>query len=333
MKNKIRYKVLKIINFLWSINFLHKIARVLNQITFGGFNQFASYFLKKLNKQIILKFGEYNINKTIYVIRLPDHGLYSIVHLAIHHLIYAKENSYIPVIDMKNYHSKFHKNFGKENIWEIFFEQVSNITLDEVYNSKNVIISEPGYRNSNFDFEYKISLEKSKVNYINQYFKNYIHYSSKAIKFIEDKIEKSDIEFESTLGVYSRGTDYHFAKGHARQPNLDELVISIEYFLRKYKIKYIFLVTEEDEKVEYFKRRFGSLIHYNDRNRIKNYDRHFSILDWSNESAEKFIESNYNYLYEIEILSKCEYFLCGTNNGSNAAIEKNNLKYKEVRVI
>ena len=38
------------------------------------------------------------------------------------------------------------------NSWEYYFEQLSNITLDEVYKSKNVILTENNFYSKNEDF-------------------------------------------------------------------------------------------------------------------------------------------------------------------------------------
>ena len=52
---------------------------------------------------------------------------------------YAEKNNYIPVVDFKNYKTQY--NIADENAWECFFEQISNYSLDEVYQSKNVVLS------------------------------------------------------------------------------------------------------------------------------------------------------------------------------------------------
>lgn len=56
------------------------------------------------------------------------------------HIGYAERNNYIPVVDFKNYEVQYTIQKG-EDAWKVFFEQISNYTLNEVYKSKNVILS------------------------------------------------------------------------------------------------------------------------------------------------------------------------------------------------
>ena len=90
-------------------------------------------------------FGEKNNDKIFYVIkRTPGTGFFSNVLFVINHLMVAKKNNYISVVDMENFPTIYNEKneiFKTKNSWEYFFENLNKIKLEEVYQSKNVIIT------------------------------------------------------------------------------------------------------------------------------------------------------------------------------------------------
>ena len=95
-------------------------------------------------KEHTLLGGRKNPDKVFYVIRRSGMklGLFSYFNTNLGRISYAYENDMIPVIDMQNFKNSFQAPDEKENIWEWFFEQPSDYTLKEVYESKHIIISE-----------------------------------------------------------------------------------------------------------------------------------------------------------------------------------------------
>ena len=87
--------------------------------------------------------GKLNPDKIFYIIqRHPGYGLFSNVAFVINHLKVAKDYGFTPVVDMENYTTVYNekkKVCNTFNAWEYYFEQTSNFTLEEVYNSKNFI--------------------------------------------------------------------------------------------------------------------------------------------------------------------------------------------------
>ena len=106
------------------------------------------------NREIKKSFGNKNRDKRIYIIRCindkskfyngPVYNLMANYFYVLTHLCYAKEKGYVPVIDQKNYsvyNSVLEPVNGTLNAWEYFWVQPSDITLDDAYQSKNVILS------------------------------------------------------------------------------------------------------------------------------------------------------------------------------------------------
>ena len=110
----------------------------------------------------VCEFGSLNPEKIFYVIKRSSHaGIFSYLSFVLNHLVVAKRNNFIPVVDMCNYVSPYNeknKINNTENSWEYFFNQVSSNNIDEVYKSKNVILSRDDYH---AEMSYQIHLENN----------------------------------------------------------------------------------------------------------------------------------------------------------------------------
>lgn len=106
--------------------------------------KYIYYFIAR--RDILQKkncYGKSNSDKIIYIVK-PDYqdgveGLLSLIHKQVIYIDYAKKNGYIPFVDWKNYKTQYYD--GKNNVWNYFFKQPSDIKEDEVYSSKNVYLS------------------------------------------------------------------------------------------------------------------------------------------------------------------------------------------------
>ena len=91
-------------------------------------------------------FGSKNKNKVFYVIRRsPGAILFSNFIYVLNHIEIAKKNNFIPIVDMENFttiYNEREKINNTYNAWEYYFEKLNKYTLNEVYKSQNVIITE-----------------------------------------------------------------------------------------------------------------------------------------------------------------------------------------------
>ena len=89
--------------------------------------------------------GNKNPGKIFYVIRRsPGAGLFSNLIYVLNHLDIANKHNFIPVIDMENYPTIYNERKsinGTKNSWLYYFEPVSKYSIEDVYKSKNVILS------------------------------------------------------------------------------------------------------------------------------------------------------------------------------------------------
>ena len=113
---------------------------------------------------IFKSFGELNEDKIFYVIkRSPGTGLFSNVTFVLNHLKICEKNNFIPVIDMDNFKTIYNekkKIKNTNNAWEYYFEKLNKFSLEEVYKSKNVLITSDKFFHF---FTYNIDLDDQMI--------------------------------------------------------------------------------------------------------------------------------------------------------------------------
>jgi len=283
-------------------------------------------------KFLKVSYGNKNKDKSFLVIGGHSAGLYSIIHNVLGYLIYAKKNGYIPVVDYKSNKTYYHSTMESFNLWEEYFEQPSEFSLDEVYSSKNVIHT-PLVFTADYpiNFEHIMYSDIILIHEFNGIFNNQVHYNRTTKDLIESLY--SEINHLELIGVYLRGSDYIELKGHHIQPLNQIIFDKIDEFLIKYNnINGIFLSTEEEATLNLYIEKYGELVYYQKRPRIKEYHMGQITPDISFDGVTDKIRIGREYLADIEILSRLNYFICGISNGSAAVIEKNGLNFKDYYV-
>ncbi len=212
-------------------------------------------------KYFIKSFGNKNANKIFYVMqRSPGGGLFSNLNYIIHHLSICEKLNFTPVIDMRNFLTKYNskgKYNNTYNSWEYYFLPVSKYKLDDVYQSKRVIICDSKTRKINYfdSFEFL-------NNFHLKVFKKYIRINNKIIKKVK-QFKKLNYRNYKILGVHFRGSDMKYQERHPFPPTLKQIVNSIDKNIAKYKYNKIFLVTEEQDYLNKLKKIYkDKLIYY-----------------------------------------------------------------------
>ena len=273
-------------------------------------------------------YGIENPDKYYYVIGQNDLscGLWWIINKVVMHLVYAEEKGYIPIVDYLNFKTQYHNNneFGKINIWEKFFEQPYNISLDDIRHSKNIIISDKyaapssKYLMGNTDFY----TDSNRRNYFKKCFKKNIRFSNIALEYLE-RIKMEIIPMNArVLGVLCRGTDYALKRpqGHPIPPSPDEMITKAREVMNTYHCEYIFLATEDAHILERFLCEFEKKLLFVEQKRIspddmKGVDR---VMDANIKVNEDRFKMGLDYLCATYILSKCNCFVaarCGGTKG------------------
>lgn len=267
------------------------------------------------------KFGYKNKKDTIYLIRRPSEtvGLLSYVITTLGHIHVAVEKNWKIVVDMKNYPNMYSQN-KKENAWEYFFEQPSGITLEEAYRSRNVILSSdkiPEFRPNDTN---EFFCDYSTREYWKELCQKYININKNVTQYVEKISDELclDVEGEKVVGVLCRGTDYTSLKpkNHPVQPSAEQMIEKIMELKNKHRVDKVFLVTEDVKILELFKSNFStSELKYMKTNRFDSDNKEYLAVEMNKQKIDT-KQQGIDYLVQIILLSRCNYFVAGRTSGS-----------------
>ncbi len=295
-----------------------------NQTKISLNNKIDLKTLKKLNLEQ-RKFGTLNPDKIFYVIkRTPGTGMFSNITFILNHLKICKKYNFIPIIDMQNFITIYNENTKFKNhlnAWNYYFNDLNEFSLEEVYKSKNVIITDNKFFHF---FNYNIEKDNEMTGLLNS--------EIKINKYIKKLYLKSLEKFKNKkiLGIHFRGTSYKRSAGHPLPATKKQMFEITKKLLKENDIDHIFLVTEEKNYLDFFKKNYGEKLFYlkssyrSDKNdAFKIYPRNLHRYKLGREAV-----------LEALLLSNCDYFLYLCSNISSAAIAYNkNPKQKRIEIM
>jgi len=212
---------------------------------------------KETSEPKIYSFGKKNPDKVFYVIRINfGGGIFSILLYVLSEIKYAKSINTIPIVDMENFINKY--NEGKKikktfNSWKYYFNNISKYTLEEIYNSKSVMIN-TGIPNERMPRDWKIDPE-----IYNNYFIKYIKINKEFIR-MSDYFSKINFQNKKVLGVHFRGIGMYNTTNHPFTPTPRQIFSKVDQYLREKKFDKIFLVTAQKNYLELFIKRYGDKV-------------------------------------------------------------------------
>ncbi|MBQ9392068.1 MAG: hypothetical protein IJU02_07780 [Lachnospiraceae bacterium] len=200
-----------------------------------------------------VEYGEDNPDKVFYVIKSPiaSSGLVKFLSFLLFFAAVAyekKDKNVIPVLDtaIAGDDNQFNNGVYKD-VWGMFFDPVSEYSLEEVYNSKNVIVGQEGKMGAN---PYLMYVEYHSN--IGPLMKTYLKLNDNLNEYCKKVREKLQIPSGAkVLGVVGRGTDFNnpgVAALHTLPLSPDDIVKKSKEVFREGGYDYIFLATE-DQKV------------------------------------------------------------------------------------
>ena len=186
------------------------------------YNGFYEIFIEGNDKKHLQKFideKQWEKENTIYYVisceKLPFLGLFGYVEIILAMAKYALERDMVLVVDFKNYPNSYLESneIGKINAWELFFQQFTKKTLDEIYENCKYIVG----NHMDIDWSNLPNIRGVKRRDIGTYWKvmyqNYIKFSKEAEKYCQKEYDALLKGKEAeTLGVLVRGTDIKLLK-------------------------------------------------------------------------------------------------------------------------
>ncbi len=296
-------------------------------------------------------FGLNHPDKTFYVIRSIDdkskfyigaiHNLLANYFYVLSHLSYAQKRGWIPIVDQLNYpvyNSQRAPINGSLNAWEYFWEQPCSYTLDEVYQSKNVVLSKRSWF-AEWDMGYEVS------HYTNPLIISQFHTLADSCPLIDtvsqqiDKVEKALLPAgRRILGVSVRfgGHSKHALKpgaGHPIQPEVEELISRVSSRMDEWKMDYVFLTSDERFAVEKFRLEFGDRLLILPRQRFEAGVLYGPNVPNPLYTQDMIYQTTLDYLIEMELLSRCDALIGSVTSGLRYAVVRNNCTYEHLEII
>ena len=279
-------------------------------------------------------FGELNPDKTFYVIRLypPASGLLANYNYILGYMQYAYDRNWIPVVDMKNYSTLY--SIGDSNIWELFFKQPydsktgKRYSLDEVYQSKHVILSDGSESFYNSELSYQEIHRKYELTQL-------VPFSNEIQNTINETYDRlfGKIESSKVIGIGLRGTDLQKRHiGHAIQLTAQTAIPLLRERKKQWNADYIFANADEQSALEELKVSFPELI-YTNTERAINYSYEKDINAAFAISTNNQYLSLKNYIVNVYLLSKCDCLIGSFNNGILTACIWNNGCYDMMEIV
>lgn len=283
-------------------------------------------------------FGKKNPDKTFFVIRpyyfdKPNELYPSDSHLMFHyyrnlqHLSKAVNHGWIPVVDWQNYGKLAHaEDFpinGTTNSWEYFWTQPSEYSLEEVYQSKNVILS--SQNSVSYGYIPSMLLQPPFAEYAKLLAEKCPRYDSlitlnePTAKYIDEKMSILFPKGKRIMGVSIRATSYgvqHISR-HPRQPTLDDVIDTVVEKAAEWNMDYVFFACEAEAAVEKMKSRFGDRLITLPRMRYKEMPK---IGENPLYAPGQKYQTNLDYLTEMVLLSRCTSLIAGISGGVRMAI-------------
>ncbi len=281
---------------------------------------------KKIDLKYHLKsFGNKNRNKKFYIIqRKVGGGMFSNLNYVLHHIKIAGDLGCIPIIDMKNFPTKYNvknKIDNTYNAWEYYFEPLNNYKLKDIYKSKFVIICDSNTKKlKEFDSFENLTFEHYKI------FKKYIKIKKNILKEANYFIKKNFNNLK-VLGVHFRGTDMKTQERHPFPATYKQIESYIDFELSKNKYNKIFLVTEELNYISKLKDKYKSKIcFYNSYRSNKN-----DIFKSNSRKNHRYLIGRENII-DMLILSNTKKIICTNSHLPDASNFIKNFKLKLIKI-
>ena len=280
------------------------------------------------------EFGNENPDKKFVIIdaRYGNLGLFALRSQAIAYARYIKAKGFIPVFNIQNIHGSLsiYQDYRGDEIWNKFFTQPEEYTIDNLINSKNVYFTPECYNPtviSHIMSVYNSSINLSWINGL---------YSMNLKNYIEERKDQFLPYPNETLGVLARGTDFVNAHldNHPTHVSKEVLRDKIEQALKKWNLKYIYLATEDESYLKYFKKEFGDIVYSTDQQRFTTKENEMlAEMHRKRKIKGKGFTLGAEYILSILLLSECNSLLAsGSCSGVSAAINMNTGIYKNIYV-
>ena len=224
------------------------------------------------------------------------------------------------------------EHIGKVNVWDIFFDQPSGITIDEVYRSRNVELSSGDWDAAALQEIYN----PDELAESHRVYRKFIHLNERMKSIVEEERKRIGFEKQRVLAVKIRGTDFVTAR-----PSDHSTVLSAESTTELVDAKRqewgdfdrIYLATEDADALRTMVDKYGSMVCYTSG---KTYDKVDVGSRWLSEMYDKGcidkISDMETYLITTYMMAEADYLIAPAVGGTLGAMRIKG-QYKELCIV
>lgn len=276
---------------------------------------------------MILRFrenGQSNKDLKLLVIRFDEGwirtaGIFALLNKTLCGLYFADRFGLIPLVD--RWEGCPYQVGDDGMVFEYYFEPVSDMGMDEANDSYNVAYT----IDSNFNLILRdfgtgwFSYSEPYIDRMASILSKYISFNEKTKGMMEKDIVNICNDFDSTLGVHFRGTDYKLnMNSHPVALNPTDYYDSIDRALETGGYDRIFLATDDLNAMKMFKERYGSrIVYYQD---VFRADGMVSTAFTGSAEGRDGRRTGYEALRDSLTLSKCGGVIVGFSQVSIFAV-------------
>lgn len=270
-------------------------------------------------------YGPLNPDKVFYLIKQPvkENGLTALINniVGTKQMIRAIRPDFIPVVDLgvANDPNQFAGTSGVD-VWSMFFEQISDYSLKEVYNSQHVILDQNSNLNLNpYMTEFTFSNRRAELHYGDD-----LKYNGAVVAHTDatlDEVFPKDAK--RVLGVVVRGTDYVIPRTAGYVPHgitAEETLTKAVEHVREGNFDYVYLCTEDESYMELFRAsELADKLIYVDQQRIdyrreENGDK-LLLEVFGRDRSNPYVRT-LDYIAVLEGLTRCQALLANVTCGA-----------------
>ena len=270
-------------------------------------------------------YGPLNPGKVFYLIKQPvkENGLTALINniVGTKQMIRAIRPDFIPVVDLgvANDPNQFAGTSG-EDVWAMFFEQISDYDLAEVYNSQHVILDQNSNLNLNpYMTEFTFSNKRAELKYGDD-----LKYNE-AVRAHTDATlaEVFPADAERVLAVVVRGTDYVIPRTAKYVPlgiTAEETLEKAIEHVKEGNFDHVYLCTEDESYLELFRNsELADKLIYVDQDRVdyrKEENDNKLLLEVFGRDRSDPYKRTMDYIAVLEGLTRCQALLANVTCGA-----------------
>lgn len=276
--------------------------------------------------------GKKNADKKFFLIDgyFEVEGIFGFWHKVFCAARYAMSKGYLPAFEIVSSDTNIYSDRAGDDIWNKFFLQPGDYTLEEVHESRYLALSP----NMNILTTCRHVMDERSATAGELAWPRGI-FNHRVQEYISKKREQFLPYPNRTLGVLLRGTDYvkNPLPNHPVHATWEKVVEKLSEVEKEWDFDWIYLATEDEQICRRMKERYKDRIFFTDQERYTVQPGQLLMEVHQKKEPGKGFRLGAEYLASVSLLAMCDSLLASGSCGAlGEALRENEGKYKHVFV-